>query len=151
MRFAIETLPTDKGTYVLVLRLRVITHIQVGPLGAFEFPEGWYAYVGSAFGAGGLRGRLKHHLAPVCHPHWHIDYLRQAAAHEQVWLLASERSYEHTWAAALRNIPGVRIPAARFGASDCRCDSHLFHFKERPTQHWLALPEHPLSIDSILL
>lgn len=123
---------TDKGTYILILQLDQGTHLTIGKLGSFDLPAGWYAYVGSAFGPGGLRGRLKHHLAPVARPHWHIDYLRQVASVQEVWWIASETRYEHEWAAALRQRPGATIPVPRFGASDCKCVSHLLHFRHKP-------------------
>ena len=64
------------GSYILLLYLPLNITLTVGRLGTFDFPAGWYAYVGSAFGAGGLVGRIKHHLQPLENPHWHIDYLR---------------------------------------------------------------------------
>jgi Uri superfamily endonuclease len=124
--------PADKGTYILILRLDAPARLTIGKLGEFDFAAGWYAYVGSAFGAGGLRGRLKHHLSPVPKPHWHIVYLRQAAQVEQVWYIASDTVYEHEWAAALRKMPEAALPAARFGASDCTCETHLIHFASPP-------------------
>ncbi len=36
--------------------------IQIGKLGQFKFKKGYYAYVGSAFGPGGLNSRIKHHI-----------------------------------------------------------------------------------------
>ena len=139
-----------KGTYILILRLATSTHLQIGRLGAFDFLAGWYAYVGSAFGAGGLRGRLKHHLSPVRRPHWHIDYLRQHAPCKEVWYLASETVHEHTWASALQSIPEASLPALHFGASDCHCKTHLIYFpdcppsdaihcfKKEPVQRWIV-------------
>ena len=121
-----------KGTYVLILRLTEPVTLTIGRLGSFDFPAGWYGYVGSALGAGGLRGRLKHHLNPVRRPHWHIDYLRQAATLETIWYLASEGVLEHAWASALQALPGATVPAPRFGASDCRCAAHLIQLPDRP-------------------
>jgi len=121
-----------KGTYVLLLRLTEPVTLTIGLLGRFDFLAGWYAYVGSAFGPGGLRGRLKHHLSPAQRPHWHIDYLRQVAPLQVVWYLASERALEHTWSAALQKLPGATVPAPRFGASDCRCAAHLIQLPDRP-------------------
>ena len=130
--------PQGKGTYILILRLAAPAAITVGKLGTFDFAAGWYAYTGSAFGPGGLRGRLKHHLSPVKTPHWHIDYLRQHASVESVWALAGETSLEHVWAAALARWPGAAIPVPRFGASDCACRSHLFGFAAPPDLSALA-------------
>lgn len=52
------------GTYALLLRLREQTPICVGAQGEIVFPQGYYVYVGSAFGPGGVRRRVAHHLAP---------------------------------------------------------------------------------------
>jgi len=135
---AMPNFPGDRGTYTLILWLAAPAHLTIGQLGSFDFPAGWYAYVGSAFGAGGLRGRLKHHLTPVSKPHWHIDYLRAVAPLREIWWLATETRYEHTWADALRALPGAVVPAPRFGASDCRCPSHLISFNDAPDSHTLA-------------
>lgn len=81
-------------------------------------------------GSGGLRGRLKHHFSPLQRSHWHIDYLRQVTVCQQVWYVVSDVSHEHEWASLLGEIPGAGIPIRRFGASDCSCKSHLFHFLE---------------------
>jgi Uri superfamily endonuclease len=125
-----NTLHSDTGTYILILHLAASTTLTIGRLGTFTFAEGWYGYVGSAFGSGGLRGRLWHHLTPASRPHWHIDYLRQAARLIEIWY--SSAPCEHSWAATLRALPSASVPAARFGASDCRCEAHLFHFGARP-------------------
>lgn len=124
--------PAAPGDYVLWLALDRPFRLSIGRLGAFDFPAGRYAYVGSARGPGGLSGRLKHHLAPVARPHWHADYLRAAATLEDVWWLAGDQPLEHRWAAALAELPGAEMPAPRFGASDCRCPSHLYRFEEMP-------------------
>ncbi len=121
-----------RGTYVLILRLSNPAVLTIGKLGSFPFAEGWYAYVGSAFGAGGLRGRLRHHLNSQHGLHWHIDYLARAAPIEAIWYLASEVGYEHHWANLLTALPDTTLPVKRFGASDCKCPSHLFHFPVRP-------------------
>ena len=132
-------IPASKGTYILILHLAQPTRLVIGKLGTFDFPGGWYAYVGSAFGSGGLRGRLKHHLAPITNPHWHIDYLRAAATVREVWYIADEIVYEHNWATALLSLPEAAVPARRFGASDCKCEAHLFRFAEKPD--WIVFRE----------
>lgn len=130
--------PRDKGTYVLILRLDAPAHLTIGRLGAFDFPAGCYAYIGSAFGVGGLRGRLQHHLSPISRPHWHIDYLRAVASVREIWWFASTTRYEHNWADTLRALPGAMLPAPRFGASDCGCASHLIGFGDVPDIQALA-------------
>jgi Uri superfamily endonuclease len=122
-----------QGTYVLILRLSRDRRIQVGKLGSFEFRSGFYAYVGSAFGPGGLAGRLKHHLMHTVRPHWHIDYLRKVAELEQVWLSESEAQREHDWAVFAQKLPEATLSVRGFGLSDCRCETHLFYLHKEPS------------------
>ena len=69
----IETLPEDRGTYVLIMSVSQMQRLDVGSLGVCEVVPGYYLYVGSAFGSGGLRARIGHHLESVAAPHWHLD------------------------------------------------------------------------------
>ena len=69
-------IPSSSGTYALILYCPHTRRLEVGRLGVFEFQKGWYAYVGSAFGRGGLRARCRHHLRLTMRPHWHIEYLK---------------------------------------------------------------------------
>jgi Uri superfamily endonuclease len=121
------------GNYVLLLHLPADETLTIGKLGTFDFPAGWYAYVGSAFGSGGLVGRLKHHLQPVERPHWHIDYLRQAAQVQEVWLGPDPVSHEREWADLMLAIPGAIVLVDGFGASDSDRETHLFYFDVRPS------------------
>ncbi len=125
-------LPPLPGTYILLLELIEDRAVPIGKLGTFAVRRGWYTYVGSAFGSGGLRGRLTHHLTPPARPHWHIDHLRAAATVREVWTVANPTPVEHVWAERLLALPGAAVPIPRFGASDCRCAAHLFYFAERP-------------------
>ena len=122
----------NTGTYVLLLHLPLDETLTIGKLGTFHFPAGWYAYVGSAFGAGGLVGRLKHHLKPVKKPHWHIDYLRQAAQVKEVWLTPGAERREQAWVDLILAIPGAMVLVEGFGASDSTQESHLIYFDVRP-------------------
>ena len=126
------TFPALPGAYLLVLAAAQATTIQVGRLGHLDVTPGCYLYVGSALGAGGLRGRLRHHLHAAARPHWHVDYLRAVTELVAVWWLASPERLEHRWALALAQAPGCTIPMARFGASDCRCPAHLFYLPTLP-------------------
>jgi Uri superfamily endonuclease len=105
----------------------------VGKLGSFDFPAGWYTYIGSAFGAGGLIGRIKHHLRPVEKPHWHIDYLRQEAALKEIWLSPDTERREEDWVDMMIDIPGATALIEGFGASDTKQETHLFYFEVQPS------------------
>ena len=118
---------TSPGTYALVLRCTRDTKIPVGALGPVQVVPGFYVYIGSAFGPGGLRSRLLHHLLKRASPHWHIDYLRLVTEPTEAWITLDPTKREHEWASALAKFPRVSVPMPRFGASDCRCLSHLFY------------------------
>jgi Uri superfamily endonuclease len=129
------------GTYALALWLAQPATIAVGRLGEFTFPAGYYLYVGSALGPGGLKARLARHLrrqASDKRIHWHIDYLRERAAWVGAWAQASARRLECRWAAAVLRRPGAQVVAPGFGASDCRCRSHLVHLPALPEETWFT-------------
>lgn len=117
----------ESGTYVLLLHLPRTQPIDVGRLGRIGFEQGDYCYVGSAFGSGGLRARLRHHARIAPRPHWHIDYLRRYMALTGALISRAPVRREHAWAAACAALAGIRVPAAGLGASDCACATHLFH------------------------
>jgi Uri superfamily endonuclease len=131
-----QTIPKSAGTYALILLMPAGRSIQVGKLGLFDFPAGYYIYIGSAFGPGGLAGRLGRHLSPAkpgSPAHWHIDYLRRQAPIVEIWFSDQNKPREHDWATLINGLPESCLPAPRFGASDCRCPAHLYHFKARPS------------------
>ena len=124
---------STRGTYALLLRLDAPQTLLVGALGTLDFPPGWYLYLGSARGPGGLAARLaRHRRRTDKRLHWHIDYLRAVATLVEVWTSSGEARQECEWAAAAAALPGAEVIAPRLGASDCRCPSHLFHYTRRP-------------------
>jgi Uri superfamily endonuclease len=125
-------LPDQPGTYVLILELPHIATVDVGRLGRFQFPAGWYAYTGGARGPGGLMARISRHLRSPKPLHWHVDYLRTAAQPIETWYATGTQKRECVWAQALAGLPGASTPALRFGASDCHCPAHLIHFTTPP-------------------
>jgi len=125
-------IPNKSGTYALVLRFDVSSTVEVGRLGSFRFPVGWYIYIGSAHGPGGLASRIGRHLRSSKLKHWHIDYLCPQSHTVEIWYTLGTQIQECVWSRALAGVPGVRVPAPRFGASDCQCPAHLFHFVTHP-------------------
>ncbi|MDH7488297.1 MAG: GIY-YIG nuclease family protein [Anaerolineae bacterium] len=122
----------DKGVYLLVLHLPQARSVDVGALGKFHFPAGWYVYVGSAHGPGGLGARLRRHRSQQKALRWHVDYLRAVADSMEAWAAPLPRKWECEWARHLLQWPGALIPAPGFGASDCCCASHLVRLPARP-------------------
>jgi Uri superfamily endonuclease len=116
----------DSGTYVLVLSLPVDKTKRIGKLGTFKFPRGYYLYIGSALR--GLSARIARHLGESKKTFWHIDYLLPHALVLHVWVDTSGKRLECIWARAALAMPNAQVIAPRFGASDCKCASHLIYF-----------------------
>ena len=127
-------LPSDPGSYVLVLRADSCAELEVGALGELRLEPGFYLYVGSALGPGGLGARLRHHAGSRARPHWHIDYLRARAAIHEIWWSIGPQRLEHEWARALARSRRLRVPLPGFGSSDCNCPAHLFFSAAEPSR-----------------
>lgn len=126
-------LGSSPGTYALVCRTMCRAEIAVGRLGALAIREGYYVYIGSAFGPGGLHARVAHHLRGSRKRHWHADYLWPALRIGEIWYSDEPIRREHDWARVFAGMSGCSIPLRRFGASDCRCEAHLLFFARLPS------------------
>jgi Uri superfamily endonuclease len=124
---------SEPGTYVLLLRAETERAVEVGALGEQTIRAGLYVYVGSAFGPGGLRARVRRHAQAEGALHWHVDYLRAATTLEAVWYTHDDERRECTWATVLRTRADAHVPIPRFGASDCDCPAHLVAFDDPPS------------------
>ena len=121
------------GTYALVLNSMSEKSVAVGRLGTIRLKPGFYVYIGSAFGPGGLAARIGHHLKNSGRPHWHIDYLRPALRPYEVWYSFDPIPREHQWVEIHARASNASIPLPGFGSSDCRCSSHLFFYQIPPS------------------
>ncbi len=121
------------GTYTLVFSSSVDKPIKIGKLGTLCLRPGFYMYVGSAFGPGGLKARIKHHLNHSSRPHWHLDYLSPTLNICELWYTYDQTRREHQWAKIHSQTRGVILPLPGFGSSDCRCRSHLFFYQSKPS------------------
>lgn len=118
-----------RGTYALVIALETKRKVDVGKLGRYNFPAGYYIYVGSA--GGGISQRVQRYLREGKKLRWHIDYLLEQAEVVEVWY--AEDSQECLWASVVRGMPQGQIIVPGFGSSDCRCPSHLIYFPLLPS------------------
>jgi Uri superfamily endonuclease len=96
-------------------------HIAIGNRLPVCFSGGYYIYVGSALG--GVEARINRHLRDAKKKRWHIDYLLAEAPVTEVIIGETETKAECAVAQAL-DAQFSAVP--NFGASDCRCFSHLF-------------------------
>jgi Uri superfamily endonuclease len=130
------------GTYGLVFKAQQNKRLVIGKLGTLNLQSGYYIYVGSAFGPGGLKARIGHHRKTFSRPHWHIDYLSQYLSPAEVWYTYDATHREDHWSQVLAGIRGVSIPLTGFGSSDCRCFSHLYFFSARPSSNYFRRKVH---------
>jgi Uri superfamily endonuclease len=136
------------GTYALVLENKDSRNIQVGKLGKFSFPPGWYVYTGSAFGPGGLSARVGRHLKQEKKCRWHIDYLSTRVPVARVWYTLNPEKNECKWATLFLSLGGALLIRG-FGSSDCRCKSHLLFFPACPCLSDFKTMTAPVSIHQI--
>ena len=139
-----EQLTKEPGNYILILEAKANKEVSVGSAGKLIVELGYYFYVGSARGPGGVLARVRRHYQQTKKFHWHIDYLRAETELVEVWYTYSTNCYEHMWANYFLD-RGGEMPLSGFGASDCDCPSHLFFFSTLPSltefKKWFAESE----------
>ena len=132
-----QALRPEAGTYALILRSDANGRVQVGRNRSLQMEAGYYVYVGSAFGPGGVRARVLRHARNAKSKHWHIDFLRAVAAPIGVWCAYADRDLEHRWARTLSGLPDL-TPVPAFGCTDCNCETHLFRSRVMPSMKHFA-------------
>ena len=126
----------EPGIYILLLCGEGT--VRVGSLGIITFSSGYYGYVGSALGPGGL-ARVSRHIRVATgggiRPRWHIDYLLMSSEFRlmRVYCALSGERLECPLAQAIA-LPYI----PNFGSSDCRCNGHLFFSPNDPGSEFLA-------------
>ncbi len=127
----------EPGVYCLAFENPAAV-LEVGRLGAVAFRPGYHIYVGSALGPGGL-ARVERHLrlgrARDRSPHWHVDRLLLDPRFRLAAVVAACTS-ERLECELARAIGGET--AAGFGATDCRCGSHLLFRSRDPVDELCA-------------
>ena len=119
------------GIYAAVFVLPEARTLRVGRLGRFDFAAGRYVYVGSAQRT--LAARLARHARRRKPLRWHVDYLARWARLERVWAWPRPKADECRLAEAIGALPGAVAGPPGFGASDCRCPTHLYRL-DRPLE-----------------
>ena len=116
-----------RGSYILIIEIPHGVNVKVGALDSLTFPQGFYAYCGSAMG--GLCARINRHLRREKKIRWHIDYLLKEGRVKRVIYAPTHEKLECQLAQKL----GEAFHSfSGFGSSDCPCPSHLFFSEELP-------------------
>lgn len=119
-----ESINPKHPLYTIYLKLNSDQHIIIGKLGNFHFKKGLYIYVGSA--KKNILHRIKRHKEIEKKYHWHFDYLRPFGSITKI--ITYDNSFtECGLAAKIRREVDGSIPVKGFGASDCKCESHLIY------------------------
>jgi Uri superfamily endonuclease len=131
-----------KGAYLLVLRNVKLQTLNVGKLGRLSFQSGYYVYVGSAMGSGGINSRVTRHLRfrilKRKKPKWHLDYLlRSNFKPVEVFKIPSLKPVECKISKTVET--AAEFTFEGFGSSDCveGCKGHLHYFRFNPSS-WLT-------------
>ena len=120
-----------KGVYVLIIKVKQLTEVQIRSLGVVDFAPGTWVYVGSAMGAGStsLENRLVRHFRKEKTIHWHIDHLLEKDTEivKAIWS-QSMKHLECEVAHSLSLNNAFESGPKGFGASDCKsgCIAHIF-------------------------
>lgn len=134
----LDILPAVGGAYALAISLS--RHLKdLGPAQASgDLVADTYLYVGSAYGPGGIRARVRRHARADKPIHWHVDRLTRAG--RIVGVLALPGAEECDIVERARAAHPASAPIPGFGSSDCRrCDAHLLRWS---AGHDLAKLEH---------
>jgi len=118
----------DKGSYLIVGRLRNSVEIKTGAMGNIYYKKAFYIYVGSAMNS--LSGRIRRHLRSHKVRKWHIDYLVSFLEDLRAIPIQSHQALECAISQELASISTGHIK--EFGSSDCSCRSHLFWMDTNP-------------------
>lgn len=123
---------SEPGTYIIVMRATQGAAVQIGSWRCIELRRGWYIYVGSAFGPGGIGARVRRHFREDKVKRWHIDYITTLAKPQCAWFCIEAQRLEHSWATVCQQSDAFTAIKG-FGCSDCTCGSHLFGVDEEPS------------------
>ncbi|MBB6444604.1 GIY-YIG nuclease family protein [Bacillus benzoevorans] len=119
-----ESINPGHSLYTIYLQLNDAQNISIGKLGNFHFQKGIYIYVGSA--KKNILHRIKRHKEIEKKYHWHFDYLRPYGTITKI--ITYDTSFtECGLADKIRKEVDGSIPVKGFGASDCKCGSHLIY------------------------
>lgn len=122
----VEIIDSSHTLYTIYLEVPYEKTIEIGKLGTFYFDRGVYIYVGSA--KRNIIARIERHKKIEKKLKWHFDYLRPYGSIIKI-ITYENISGECDLAEKIRKEVGGALPVRKFGASDCKCFSHLIYYK----------------------
>lgn len=125
----IISIPKEKGSYLLLMKLAESTKPGIPHLQDFVFPVGYYLYIGSAHGPGGLNARVGRHIRKEKKVHWHIDHLTKVAPVYCTILITVPVKLESSMTEYLMKTSLNPVPG--FGCGDSYDFTHLFYDEKK--------------------
>ena len=111
----------------MLLHLEHETTLQIGRLGSHQLEKSYYVYA----------ERISQQLTGKARRR-HIDYLRELAAVEGLWVRIGPPPQDCKVIAEVLRLPGDQPGPPGFGSSGCRCRTHLVYFGDRPDVESIA-------------
>ncbi len=119
----------NSGAYFLIMSLSKDVGMKIGKLGFFNFPKGYYVYVGSAMK--NLKQRVSRHFRDEKKLKWHIDYFLENASLLRALVYPSRKRLESKIAKIFEEEVKegrANIIVKKFGSTDTKDSAHLFYF-----------------------
>ncbi|MCD6457413.1 MAG: GIY-YIG nuclease family protein [Thermoproteales archaeon] len=129
-------IPGEKGVYTLLIKIGEKIEADVGALGRVKLDEGYYLYVGSALGPGGLKARISRHFRKSKKLKWHIDLLLVSENSRIIGVFCALTNEKYECKIVKRLIElGATAPIKNFGSTDCseNCPAHLLKYDKLVT------------------
>lgn len=122
----VENIDSLHTLYAIHLEVVDEKTIEIGKLGNYHFEKGIYIYVGSA--KRNIISRIDRHKRVEKKKKWHFDFLRPYGTITKI-ITYENRFSECGLLEKIRKEVGGSLPIKKFGSTDCRCFSHLIHYK----------------------
>ena len=121
---SVDDISTRLGSYGLLIELSKDLPLSRPLFCGVVLKKGQYLYVGSAFGSGGIRGRVRHHLSQPKSAHWHVDDLTNVGWVQAIFIFPGVNECEVI--KRFQRVTAIQTPVPGFGSSDCAtCEAHL--------------------------
>jgi Uri superfamily endonuclease len=120
-----------RGYYILLIHNTKEIETIIGYLGRKRLEKGYYLYIGSAQGPGGVGARVNRHLKKKKKIRWHIDYLTTRPTMRIVGIVYTCTT-ENGAETKIANIIGEKAKPAipKFGSTDTRDLTHLYKCRD---------------------
>ena len=127
----IEQESLDRGSYLVILRVRNDCRLSINGLGEVRFRKGYYVYVDSA--KKDLSKQIEHQRRRCKICRHAIDQLRTAAEFHTAIAVRSSEHLACDIADVLSVVTDWQISG--FGSADCNCQGHLFGMTSDPVHN----------------